>query len=271
MKAFTRILARRRLPPRPWLDDRAPWQDPGFSRAWVDSASLGPGRARMEAAFLAGLAPRGSKALDLGCGNGRTARALARHGLSVLGVDIGPGAIAVATAGPPSPRLAFRLGDLRTDAYPEGPFDLAYSIDGTLAGFRPARLLAILRRVRRALRPGATLVLDLPSEAMAESLDQRQDWYVDSRSPVGAFPQLLLTEDFYLRRARAYVHRAWSVDPRDGAVASWSQTYRIWSEPELAGLLVRAGFRLEATHGEFGPDAFAEGESLRLLGVARAT
>ena len=273
MAQLLEVLAKRRIPPRPWLDDQAPWQDPGFSRAWAETSSLGPGRARMEAAFLARLGGKAGKprrAVDLGCGNGRTAHALARLGYRVLGIDLGPGAIAAAKARGPVRGLEFRVGNLLTDRLPEGPFDLAYAIDGTLAGFRPAQAAGILRRVRRASAPGAVLVLDLPSLAMAESLDQRQDWYVDARSPVGAFPQLVLTEDFFLRKARAYVHRAWSFDPRTGALAGWSQTYRIWSEAELGALLGRCGFRLEAVHGEFGPDAYAEGESLRLVAVARA-
>ena len=262
-------LAGRPTPPRPWDDDRCDWSDPEFSANFARTGSLGPGRAKREAAFLAGLAPPDAgKVLDVACGAGRTARALAALGYEVVGTDLGPGAIAQATAKAP-PRSAFRLGDMTRDEYPEGPFAMAYCVDGGLAGLRPGEAAAALGCLHAALVAGAPLILECPSEAMAESLDMRQDWYVDQDSPAGSFPQLVLTEDFYDRDAPAYMHRGYCLDLVTGALHGFAQTYAIYTEEAMAALLEGAGFEAEAFHGDFGPDAFAAEESQRLVVVAR--
>lgn len=257
------------MPPRAWEDDRCPWDDPEFSLHFARCGALGPGRARQEAAFLAGYLPPGALALDLGCGAGRTARALARRGARVLGIDLGPGAIRLARQRSRGEGCRFREGDMLTETYPEAPFGMAYCVDGGLAGLRPAAAARALRRLAPALAPGAALVLECPSEAMAEALDLRQDWYVDHESPAGVFPQLVLTEDFYLREQAAYVHRAFAVDLAGGAIHRLSQTYALYDEASMSALLEQAGFQVESFHGEMGPDAYAAEESQRLVVVAR--
>jgi SAM-dependent methyltransferase len=263
------ILSDRPVPPRPWDDDRCDWADPDFSANFARTGSLGPGRAKREAAFLADLVPADAGlVLDVACGAGRTARALVAQGYRVLGTDLGPGAVALAQEKAPA-GAEFRLGDMTRDEYPEGPFSMAYCVDGGLAGLRREDAVLALGKLGAALRSGAPLVLECPSEAMAETLDMRQDWYVDHDSPAGAFPQLVLTEDFYDREALAYMHRGYCLDLGTGALHGFAQTYAIYSEESLAELLEGAGFELERCHGDFGPDAFAPEESQRLVAVAR--
>lgn len=268
-RPWAEALARRAVPPRAWEDDHAPWGDAAFSEAFARTASLGPMRARREARFLAGLRRPGNKALDLGCGAGRTAVHLARQGLEVLGVDVGEGALRMAEAARGDLPCTFRVGDLLEDTYPEGPFHLAYAVDGSLAGMPPEAAARALARVHAALAPGAPLLLEMPSVAMAESLDLRQDWYLDRDSLAGTFPQLVLTEDFYLREAAAYVHRISCLDLRTEELATFVQTYAIHAREDLEALLADAGFEPEDARGDFGLDAYAEEESQRLILVAR--
>lgn len=261
-------LGARPVPPRPWLDDACDWADPEFSRQFAITGSLGSGRARQEAAFLAEQLPAGGRALDLGCGAGRTARALCRLGFPVLGVDLGPGAIELARERTELSGCCFRVGDMTTDDYPEGPFELAYCIDCGLAGMPPELARTCLERVRGALVPGGRLVLEFPSLAMAEGLDLRQDWYLDQESPAGCFPQLVLTEDFFHREDSVYTHRAYALDLESGEVRGYSQSYQVYSLEAATDLLDRAGFSLLDCHGEVGAGAYAEEESERLVLVA---
>jgi SAM-dependent methyltransferase len=58
---------------------------------------------------------RGTRWLDAGCGEGRVARALAKKGATVLGVDIAPGLVTAARRRTPSSlrgRLSFEVGNL---------------------------------------------------------------------------------------------------------------------------------------------------------------
>jgi SAM-dependent methyltransferase len=95
---------------------------------------------------------RGRRALDFGCGAGRSTRFLKALGFDTVGVDIAAGMLAWARDADPGGD--YRLGDL--SALPDGSFDAA------LAAFtfdnipQKTELLAQLRRV---LAPAGVLVL----------------------------------------------------------------------------------------------------------------
>jgi SAM-dependent methyltransferase len=72
-----------------------------------------------------GLGP-GSRVLDVGCGPGRHAHALARRGIEVHGVDISQRFVDIATQTAP-PGATFERGDARQLAF-DGEFDAAISL-----------------------------------------------------------------------------------------------------------------------------------------------
>jgi SAM-dependent methyltransferase len=93
---------------------------------------------------------------EAGCGPGRVTAHLAGLGLTIFGVDLSPGMLAVARRAHPG--LRFTQG--RLDALPVA--------DGALAGLAawysiihtpPERLGAVFAEFSRALRPGAELIL----------------------------------------------------------------------------------------------------------------
>jgi len=93
--------------------------------------------------------------VDLGCGPGRLVAALAVRGVPALGVDLSARAVAMArTRG-----AAAIARDLFAPLPGEGRWDTALLIDGNVGiGGAPARLLA---RVRRLVRPGGTLFVEV--------------------------------------------------------------------------------------------------------------
>jgi len=125
---------------------------------------------RFKHLLLGGLAPHGAAAIDrfppkvgdhvvdVGCGFGDTAAALAElvgPSGSVLGVDIAPRFVAAAaeeTAG--MPNLRFQVMDVQASPFDE-TFDYAYSRFGTMFFAMP---VAAFRNIRAALKPGAPLV-----------------------------------------------------------------------------------------------------------------
>jgi len=98
--------------------------------------------------------PRGCKrALDVGCGMGRLAAALADQCDEVIGIDADAPALDRARAAHVSPNLRFIHGDVLT--YDEGPFDFISSIATVHhLPFEPA-----LHRFACLLRPGGTLAV----------------------------------------------------------------------------------------------------------------
>jgi demethylmenaquinone methyltransferase/2-methoxy-6-polyprenyl-1,4-benzoquinol methylase len=124
-------------------------------------------------------APRpGTRALDLCCGTGDVAFALARKGANVVGLDFSAAMLAVAQdrsnrrSGPvrPATNPQFVRGDAMNVPFPDASFDIvtiAYGLRN-LAGFEQG-----LREMWRVVRPGGRLlVLDFgkPDNALWRSL-----------------------------------------------------------------------------------------------------
>lgn len=113
-------------------------------------------------ARLAEVAPEltGTRALDLGCGEGADAIWLAERGWNVVAVDVSTTALARAEADATergvAGRIDFQQHDL-TRSLPEGPFDLVS------AQFLHSRIemdrAALLRRAAALVAPGGTLLV----------------------------------------------------------------------------------------------------------------
>jgi cyclopropane fatty-acyl-phospholipid synthase-like methyltransferase len=105
--------------------------------------------------------------LDVPCGAGRHALALARIGHEVTGVDLSEDAIDRAAASAHNLPARFIRADMLS--FPVGtPFDGALCLGNSLGYFGAEGLGAFLARLAAALRPGARLILD--SYTCAESV-----------------------------------------------------------------------------------------------------
>lgn len=137
--------------------------DPDPHAVWEEHYSAKPrvwsGRVN---ARLAEVVPQltGSRALDLGCGEGADAIWLAERGWAVVAVDVSTTALARAEADAAERGLAARIDfqqhDL-TQSLPDGPFDLVS------AQFLHSKIemdrAAILRRAAALVAPGGTLLV----------------------------------------------------------------------------------------------------------------
>jgi SAM-dependent methyltransferase len=105
----------------------------------------------------------GMRVLDVGCGPGRHARALANRGVQVLGVDISQRFVDLARVDAP-PGATFERADARALAF-DAEFDAAISLCQGAFGLTggPGAPLdgdgSVLTGMARALRPGGTLAV----------------------------------------------------------------------------------------------------------------
>lgn len=108
-------------------------------------------------ATVAGLAPRpGERILDVATGTGITARACARRGARVTGIDIAAGLLDAARALSDGLAIDYRQGDAEALPLADGSFDAVVSTFGVMFVGRPE---AAARELARVCRPGGRLAL----------------------------------------------------------------------------------------------------------------
>ena len=150
-------------PEGPWFNELAAFVGPAYWAPHTSRVQAFAAGTEQEVGFLVdsfGLTP-GRRVLDVGCGPGRHALALARRGIEVVGIDLSPDFIDLATGWAAAETLParFHVADVRSLAY-DGEFDAVVCLCqggfGLLGGDDDA---AIVARLARALRPGGRLAL----------------------------------------------------------------------------------------------------------------
>jgi SAM-dependent methyltransferase len=170
-----------------------------------------------------GLRP-GAEVLDVGCGPGRHAHALARRGIAVLGIDISDRFVTLAREQAP-PGARFERADAR-DLRFEGRFDAAVSLcQGAfgLVGAGPDE--AVLAGMVRALRPGRPMAVSAFSSYFAVRYQLAHDADADA--------------DF--DAATGTVHERTEVRDADGRARPAELWTTCYTPRELRLLAARAG------------------------------
>lgn len=196
---------------------------------------------------LAGLRD-GERVLDLPCGFGRIANRLAGRGFEVVGIDDNPDYLhrARRDAVEAGVEVDYRRGDMRAlDA--EGDFDVLVNWFTSFGYFDDDTDRDVLRRFRRALRPGGRLVLDLANRdrlVRAVGAQAGPATMLVDRGEMLLVDRVDLSDD----GARGETDR---IVVADGRVRRMHFSVRLFTLPELTDWLRGAGF------GEvraYGPD-----------------
>ncbi len=108
---------------------------------------------------------------DLGCGPGHVAAWLAERGAQVVGIDLSPGMVALASRD--HPRAKFRVGDLRDLPASDGEFGAVVALY-SLIHLVPAELPVAMGEMRRVVVPGGLL---LASFHLGEEVRHVTDWW----------------------------------------------------------------------------------------------
>jgi len=137
-------------------------------------------------ATVAALAPRpGERILDVATGTGITARACARRGAFVTGIDIAAGLLEAARTLSGGLDVDYRVGDAEALPVDDGSFDAVVSTFGVMFVNKPEAAAAELARV---CRPGGRLALATwtPDGAIAEMFKVMRP-YMAAPPPVSPF------------------------------------------------------------------------------------
>jgi ubiquinone/menaquinone biosynthesis C-methylase UbiE len=118
---------------------------------------------KAEGALIGRFLPAGGTVLDLACGNGRVALALAALSYRVEGLDISPSMIdeARAAAAAAGVDARFRIGDAVKLPYDENEFDAVVFAGNAIGHLTREGKVACLVELQRVLRPGGVALLSL--------------------------------------------------------------------------------------------------------------
>jgi 2-polyprenyl-3-methyl-5-hydroxy-6-metoxy-1,4-benzoquinol methylase len=135
-------------------------QDPENPQLWDDPRLWQIVLERPYAHLIERALKAGGPALELGCGDGDLALALARRGLDVTGIDLSPARVErardIARRELLEGRARYQTGDLNVCPLPQRAFGCVIAHD---ALHHVLRVEALLDRVRGALRPGGRLLV----------------------------------------------------------------------------------------------------------------
>jgi SAM-dependent methyltransferase len=233
---------------------KIPWNEPGFSERMLDehlSQSHDGASRRLELIdrqvdWIHTTLLKGSPSdvLDLGCGPGLYSHRLAARRHRCLGIDFSPASIAYARAGAEAEELdcTFRLQDLTTGEF-GGPHDLAMLIFGELNTFDPAAAASLLQRVRAALRPGGTLLLEPhPLDVVRRVGEAPSSWYSSEGGLFSPRPHLTLAEHRWFSEEAVAAARYLVVDAATGEVDVFGQRLHAFTDEQYRTVIVDAGF-----------------------------
>jgi SAM-dependent methyltransferase len=215
----------------------------------------------LAAAQLAGC-PEGGDLLDVPCGFGRHAIALGAAGYRVVGVDRSRPLLDEARRRAGGARWPkFVQGDYRRLPFAGAGFDAALCLFSSLGYLGDEEDTNALADIRRVLRPGGRLVIELLHRDLLVRTFREHDW-----SLLGEGRLLLEQRTFEPVSGVAQVTQTLI----DGSGQRESRTFsvRIYTATELLAMLARAGFAETRCHGDLEGGPFDAGT--RLVAVARA-
>jgi SAM-dependent methyltransferase len=253
--------------PGPEADvDREPWAAFFDSHYLLTYIPLLPDdRSRTEAldaVRLAGVTP-GSSILDVPCGFGRHAVALAREGYRVVGLDrsitqIGEACRRRGAAREP----ALLQADYRHIPLVRGAFHAALLLHSSLGYGGDDMDRRVLKEIRRVLGPGGRLIVETNHRDRLPPRSPWREWY-----PLG--DRAFLLKESRVDRVTGIVEMTHTYLPVGGAPEARTIRWRAYSATELVRLVTEAGFTAVSCYGSLRGEPFAP--TTRLVVVATAS
>jgi len=183
----------RRLQEKPALftpGDAQFWIDPYISRQLLkvhldpstDAASRSPETVRKTVDWISvtlGLKIQ-DDILDLGCGPGLYATLFAQQGLNVTGVDFSQNSFdyAIQKAWEDGLQITYRCENY-LQLKDEAQYDAALLVYGDFCVLSPANRRQLFANIRRALKSGGHLVLDVSTPILRQRVGAKEHWYAD--------------------------------------------------------------------------------------------
>lgn len=209
--------------------------------------------------------PNRAKVLDIGCGMGRHAVALAACGYQVTGVDLSDTLLAEAKENDDEKEIEWMHGDMRSLPFEDGSFDATLNLFTSFGYFSAeSDNIAVMRQIRRVLKPNGLFLIDFLNPdyivqhliPYSERFEPEHGVHIEeARSIRDGWVQKEITvyEPGKRDKARQYLERVrlYSLD---------------WFEQQFKHL----DLRLEQLYGDYEGSAYKGGSSKRMIMVGKS-
>lgn len=202
---------------------------------------------------------QGSRILDLCCGAGRHALALADAGYRVTGVDLSPVLLRKAKESDSDGCVRWVRADML--ALPEDGtftecFDAVVNLFTSFGYFETeTEHLNVLKQIRRALKPGGRFVMDVLNAGYT------QDHLVPfSRREENG---VMISESRSIQNG--FVIKEIVIEERGSRPRSYTERVKLYSPEAIKSMMEGAGLRVNAMRGSYDGDAYDQLSSPRMI------
>ena len=242
--------------PEPWVGGgNLPWNDPGFSermlREHLDESHGAASRVTAERTRqIDWLWPKlnlqpGSKLLDVTCGPGLYAVALAERGCHVIGVDFGPASVRYARELAAQKEVADRCQiieqDIRDADFGGANFGAAMFLYGQLAVFPREEAQMLMKNAADALGENGRFVIELLNQDRVDK-ENSTWWYTDDTGLWGDTPYLHFGERFWNAAEKRSTERFHILHLETGQFDEIILSDQTYAADEMVTMLKTAGF-----------------------------
>jgi len=206
----------------------------------------------------------GSEVVDVGCGMGRHALALADMGYRVTGVDLSETLLRHAALHDVDGRVSWLQGDMRKLPLADGRFGATVNFFTSFGYFATEEEdTEVLRELRRVLQPNGRFLIDYLNPLYvarhlvpySERVDEETGWTIQERREISD---------------GAVVKRIRIAEP-DGTERTYTERVRLYALEWFEESLLRSGLRLEKVFGDYDGAAYDKGCSARLIVTGSVT
>lgn len=210
-------------------------------------------RGEKEVAFLVRTLrmKKGTRVLDLACGQGRHVIPLAQHEMRVTGVDASVSLLREARqrARARGVRASFMKGDMRTFC-DDGQYDVVLVLGNSFGYFSDKDNERVLSAIATSLKNGGWLVLDLSNTAGMLRRQMTGKW--TQKIPGGT----LTTRTLGFNPETFQATMQWHI-VQHKRETSFNGIFRFYTPPEMNRLLIERNLAIKKTYGSFTNEAFS--------------
>lgn len=202
--------------------------------------------------------PVGARVLDLCCGYGRHALALAEAGYRVTGIDSSHFLIERASEIYPHPNVHYAVGDMR-GPYPDAPFDAVVNFFTSFGYFDTTdEDQRVLDTIYASLSGGGQFVMDFfNAHYVRTHLEAETMSLVESATII---QERSITDGFVHKRITINVPCSYERD--------YAERVRLYTRADLESMFTSAGFIIDHVLGNYNGSSFEEAASPRCIIIA---